>query len=62
MKQINSPIPYCGNCMRKSKKNGLHPDEYYCEVLANTPMKGIVTPDIDGWDCVKQGLYIPLKE
>ena len=55
MKALETMIPYCGNCLRKIKKEGLAKDEYYCDVLIDTPMKGIVTSDTDGTLCIKLG-------
>lgn len=54
-------IPYCGDCSRKTKKKGMAKDEYYCDVLNDTPMKGIVTSDIDGTNCVEIGTYKPIE-
>ena len=54
-------IPYCGNCSRKINKEGLAKDEYYCDVLIDTPMKGVVTIDTDGTHCVEQGVYKPTQ-
>ena len=54
---FDNMIPYCSNCSNKTKKKGLAKGEYYCDVLADTPMKGIVTFDTDGTDCVKLGIY-----
>lgn len=61
MKALETMIPYCGNCSRKIKKEGLAKDEYYCDVLIDTPMKGVVTPDIDGTNCVERGFYNPIQ-
>lgn len=61
---MNTPekmIPYCGNCSRKTKKEGLAKDEYYCDVLIDTPMKGVVTSDIDGTRCVELEIYRPIQ-
>lgn len=55
-------IPYCGNCSRKTKKEDLNKDKYYCDVLANTPMKGIVTFDTDGTHCVELGVYRQIQK
>lgn len=55
-------IPYCANGSRKTKKDGLAKDEYYCDVVIDTPMKGIVTFDTDGTHCVELGVYIRLKQ
>ena len=54
-------IPYCANCSRKIKIDGLDFGKYYCDVVANTPMKGIITPDIDGSQCLNNGCYIPIN-
>lgn len=57
---MNTPekmIPYCGNCSRKTKKEGLADGEYYCDILIDTPMKGVVTSDTDGTNCVEMGVY-----
>lgn len=61
MKDLETMIPYCGNCSRKIKKEGLSKDEYHCDVLIDTPKKGIVTPDIDGTNCVRRGFYKPFQ-
>ena len=55
-------IPYCGNCSRKTKKEGQVKDEYYCDVLIDTPMKGIVTLDTDGTRCIELGFYKPIEQ
>lgn len=55
-------IPYCGNCFRKTNKEGLAKGEYYCDILADTPMKGIVTFDTDGTHCVELGIYRPIQK
>ena len=60
-KTPESMIPYCGNCSRKTQKEGLSKNEYYCDVLVDTPMKGVVTPDIDGTYCVNIGIYKPIQ-
>ena len=57
MKPLKKMIPYCGNCFRKTKKEGFANREYYSDVLINTPMKGIVTSDTDGTHCVEHDLY-----
>ena len=61
MKTLETMIPYCGNCSRKIKKDGLAKDEYYCEVLVDTPTKGVVSSDIDGTQCVEMGTYEPIQ-
>lgn len=55
-------IPYCGNCLHKTKKDGLAKDEYYCDVVIDTPMKGVVTSDTDGTHCVEFGFYKPIRK
>lgn len=62
MKPLEAMIPYCGNCSRKIKKEGLSKDEYYCDVFIDTPMKGIVTSDTDGTCCVELGVYKPIQQ
>lgn len=62
MKTLENMIPYCGSCSRKIKKEGLAKDEYYCDALIDTPMKGIVTSDIDGTHCIELGVYRPLNQ
>ena len=62
MKPLEKMIPYCGNCSRKIKKEGMSKDEYYCDVLIDTPMKGVVTIDTDGTRCVELGVYKPLLQ
>lgn len=61
MKAFETKIPYCGNCSRKIKKEGQVKDEYYCDILIDTPMKGVVTPDVDGTNCVERGFYKPIQ-
>ena len=62
MKTLEKTIPYCGNCSRKVKKEGMVKDEYFCDVLIDAPIKGIVTFDTDGTHCVELGVYRPLKQ
>jgi hypothetical protein len=62
MKTLENMIPYCGSCSRKIKKEGLAKDEYYCDALIDTPMKGVVTSDIDGTHCIELGVYRPLNK
>ena len=54
-------IPYCGNCSRKTKKKGMTKDEYFCDVLIDTPRRGVVTSDIDGTYCEEMGVYKPIN-
>ena len=61
MKTLENMIPYCGYCSRKTKKEGLAKDEYYCDVLIDAPMKGIVTSDVDGTHCLESGAYKPIQ-
>lgn len=61
MKPLEAMIPYCGNCSRKIKKEGLANDEYYCDVLIDTPMKGVVTSDVDSTNCVKRSFFKPTQ-
>lgn len=56
MKAFETMIPYCGNCSRKTKKERLAKDEYYCDVFIGTPMKGVVTPDTAETFSMKHGL------
>lgn len=58
MSNLNEMIPYCADCMRKTKKDGLEFGEYYCDVVAGILPNGIVTPDTDGSRCVKEGYYL----
>lgn len=60
--RFENMIPYCGNCSRKTKKESLAKGEYYCDILADTPMKGIVTFDTDGTHCVELGIYRPIQK
>ena len=62
MKNIEKMIPYCANCSRKTKEEGLNKDKYYCDVIANTPMKGIVTFDTDGTHCVELDVYKQIRK
>ena len=61
MKIHENMIPYCANCSRKTKKEGLAKDEYYCDVLIDTPRRGVVSSDIDGTHCVELGIYNPIQ-
>ena len=61
MKIPEITIPYCGNCSRKIKKESLAKDEYYCDVLVDTPMKGIITSDVDGSHCVEWRICKPIR-
>jgi len=61
MKALEKMIPYCGNCSRKIKKEGLDKDEYFCDVLIDTPIKGVVTIDTDGTHCVGIGVFKPIQ-
>ena len=60
MKPLEKMIPYCGNCSRKEKKEGLAKDECHCDILIDTPMKGVVTEDTDGTHCVELRVYKPI--
>lgn len=60
--RFENMIPYCGNCLHKTKKDGLAKDEYYCNVVIDTPMKGVVTSDTDGTHCVESGVYKPIRK
>ena len=62
MEDAEKTIPYCGRCNRKEKRDSLKSNEYYCDVVSCTPMKGIVTEDTDGTDCVTKGYYKTTKE
>ena len=57
---IEKMIPYCANCSRKTTKEGMPKTMYYCDVVSDSPMKGIVTLDTDGTHCVERGLYFPI--
>lgn len=59
MKALETMIPSCGNCSRKTMKEGLAKDEYCCDVLIDTPMKGVVTSDTDGTRCMGLGVCKP---
>ena len=62
MNSIKLMIPYCADCMRKTKKDGLEFGEYYCDVVADILPDGIVTPDTDGSQCVNDGCYLPPQD
>lgn len=62
MKQLEKMIPYCGNCSRKTKEEGLAKDEFYCDVVIDTPLKGMVNSDTDGTHCVEMGVYEPIQQ
>lgn len=61
MVTIKIGIPYCAGCSRKVKRQELKAGEYFCPIVADTPMKGIVSGDIDGTKCVELGVYIPIE-
>lgn len=61
-KKRRSMIPYCGNCSRKAKKAGLANGEFFCDIIFDTPMKGIVTFDTDGARCLELGVYKPIQQ
>lgn len=61
MVKIKNGIPYCAGCSRKVKRQELKVGEYFCPIVADTPMKGIVSGDIDGTKCVELGAYIPIE-
>lgn len=61
MVTINNVIPYCAECNRKVKRQELKTGEFFCTIVADTPMKGIVSGDIDGTQCVEMGVYIPIE-
>lgn len=62
MNQIRKGFPFCAGCGRKEKRQGLNADEYFCIIVADTPMKGIVTGEVDGTECVEHGFYIPIVQ
>lgn len=61
MNNLKNGIPYCAGCSRKAKRTDLKANEYFCPIVADTPMKGIVSGDIDGTKCVELGVYIPIE-
>lgn len=61
MNNIKLMIPYCADCMRKTKKDGLEFGEYYCDAVADILPNGIVTPDTDGTHCIELGVYMPVQ-
>ena len=61
MSDYRNGITYCAGCNKKAKKTDLKENEYFCPIVANTPMNGIVTGDIDGSKCVELGVYIPVN-
>lgn len=54
-------IPYCANCMHKTKKEGLKSGEYYCSIAAEILPDGIVTFDTDGTHCTEIGVYMQVQ-
>ena len=60
MVTIKNGIPYCAGCSRKVKRQKLKAGEYFCHIVADTLMNGIVSGDIDGTNCVEMGVYIPI--
>lgn len=61
MYDFRNSIPFCAGCSRKEKRQELKAGEYFCPIVADTPMKGIVSGDIDGTKCVELGVYIPIE-
>lgn len=61
MVKIQNGIPYCAGCSRKVKRQELKAGVYFCEIVAHTPMKGIVSEDTDGTHCVEIGVYCPIE-
>ena len=61
MYDFRNGISFCAGCSRKAKRSDLKVNEYFCPIVANTPMNGIVTGDIDGSRCVELGVYIPIN-
>jgi len=59
---IENMIPYCANCSRKTKKEGMLKTMYYCDAVRDSPMKGIVTLDTDGTHCMERGVYSPIRK
>ena len=62
MKNAERTIPYCNECARKIKLESMKFGEFYCDVVLNTPMKGIVTIDTDGTECFQKGYYKKIGE
>ena len=62
MVTIKNGIPYCAGCSRKVKRKELKIGEYFCPIVAETPMKGIVKEDTDGTKCVEMWNYIPINK
>ena len=60
MKTIKNCITYCAGCSRKEKRPGLKTGDYFCHIVADTPMNGIVSEDTDGIKCIEMGVYIPI--
>lgn len=60
MTMIKNGIPYCAGCSRKVKRQELKIGEYFCPIVADTPMKGIVADDTDGCKCVEMDVYVPI--
>lgn len=61
MGNFESMIPYCADCVRKTKKDGLEFGEYYCDVVADILPNGIVNPDTDGSHCIESGFYMQAR-
>lgn len=62
MNNLKKTIPYCAGCSRKTKREDLKANEYFCPIVADTLMNGVVTGDVDGSKCVELGVYIPLNK
>ena len=60
MTKIKNGIPYCAGCNRKEKRQGLKAGEYFCAIVSDTPMNGLVNGDTDGTKCVEIGVYLPI--
>ena len=62
MKAVLKTIPYCGNCSRKIRKEGMAKGEFYCDVVSDTRLNGVVTLDMDGSYCMELGVYKPIQK
>lgn len=57
MNKVYANFPLCAGCSRKTKREGLGENEYYCSNAENVFRDGIITDNIDATSCVRNGWY-----